>query len=151
MPIYLKLDSVKGGVTMKTHLDEIEVSTVSYGLSRPIAVGGPGGGPEAGRASMTEISVTKTHDGASIPLVRALAKGENLGVARITFVRVSEAPTDYLQVELHDTYVSSVNVSSDGDRPDEHVTLACRQARWTDVSVKDGPTVGFDFASGTMT
>jgi type VI secretion system Hcp family effector len=134
MPIFLKLDTIKGDAGTTDHVGEIEISSLSYGLSRPVPTGSQGGGYELGPASVTEVTMTKKHDRASLPLTRALLTGSGVGTAQIKF---ATAPADgrsidYLVIEMLDASVTSVTTSSDGGPPFEQVAFTARQMRWID-------------------
>ena len=100
MAIFLKLDTIKGDATATGHAGEIAVASVSYGASRPVTLGSTR--PEPGRPSVAEVTVTKTNDGASVPLTRALLANERLGTARISFSTAgagTDKATDYFAIE----------------------------------------------------
>lgn len=147
MPIYVKIESITGDVTAEGHSGEVQASTLSYGLAAPVAPQVGGGALAAAPPSMSEVSITKGHDVASVPLTRALLKRTRFGTVNITFTRQDSARSaDYLRVELIDALVSAINVSSSGDRPEEHITFQCAQARWTDLAVEKGESsVAHDF------
>jgi type VI protein secretion system component Hcp len=89
------------------------------------------------------------HDRASLPLIEHALTGSEVGTARIAFARVSDGkPADYLIIELLETRVSSVAMSSDGDRPVEQVTFLSPQMRWTHQPPgEDATSFGFDLGN----
>jgi type VI secretion system secreted protein Hcp len=129
MPIFLKLDAVKGEATVTGHIDEIELTSLAHGLSRPLSVSPEG--VTAGPPTVAEITVTKWYDRASLPLIQAALTNPEIGTARITFVKAGEKPTDYLVLELLEAQVLSSTMSSDGDRPVEQVTFFSPRMKWT--------------------
>lgn len=131
MPIFLKFDEIEGDATLEGHAGEVEVTGLAYGISRPVSISARG--IETGAPLISEVTVTKAHDRASLPLTTALLRGESLGTVQITFVKTDkDQPADYLVIEMQDTLVSTLQTSSDGGRPMEQVTFSSRHFRWDD-------------------
>lgn len=136
MPIYLKYGSINGGVTAEGYDKWIEVHSFQWGVGRGIS--SPVGNSEdreASAPSISEVTITKELDTASIKLVTEALHG--LGEkATIDFTRTDKNKlTKYLTVELTNTMISGYSVSSGGDRPTESLSL-----NFTKVEVKDVPS-----------
>jgi type VI secretion system secreted protein Hcp len=81
---------------------------------------------------VAEISVTKPTDRASVRLIEAAVMGKMFAKAQITYASSDDARfVAYLVVDLTNARVSSVAISSGGDRPMEQLSLAGEQIRWT--------------------
>jgi type VI secretion system secreted protein Hcp len=131
MPIFLKFDEIEGDAKATGHAGEIEVTALAYGLTRAVSVGA--GKIESSPPAISEVTVTKAHDRASLPLTTALLRGESIGTVQIKFVKTEkEQLVDYLVIEMQDTLVSSLQTSSDGGRPAEQVTFSSQHFRWDD-------------------
>jgi type VI secretion system secreted protein Hcp len=142
MPIYLSLDKVQGDVIAEGYQGQIELTSFSHGLSLPQSTTTA----DTGKLSVTEITVTKTTDRASVRLLEAAITGTVFAKAKITFAKHDEARVvAYLEVELTNVRVSSVATSSGGDRPMEQLSLVCEQIRWTFApKTAEAVTFGWD-------
>lgn len=125
MAIFMKYGDLKGEVTATTHKDWIEVHSVQWGVGRGISHGVGGASKrEASAPSVSEMTVTKSFDGASPLLLK-----ESLG-GKATVVKLELTQTDdkgshvaYQKYILTDTLVSGYSISSGGDRPSESLSL----------------------------
>ena len=128
MPIYLSLDQVQGDVTAEGYVGQIELMSFSHSLSHPQSTTAD----DTGKLSVAEITVTKPTDRASVRLIEAAVMGKAFAKVQITFASTDEARlVAYLVVDLTNARVSSVAISSGGDRPMEQLSLGCEQIRWT--------------------
>jgi type VI secretion system secreted protein Hcp len=123
--IYLKIDGINGNVTESDHKDWIELNSFQWGVGRGIS--SPVGNTddrESSEPSISEITVTKSMDQASNPLL-----GLALGVSgakkfEIDFTRTAENKTQiFLHYELENTLISGFSLSSGGDMPSESMSL----------------------------
>jgi len=119
MPIYMKMDGIRGDVTEEEHQNWIELSSVQLGGANPP------GDRQGSLASVSEIVVTKQLDDSSVKLMVACTSGRPLTGGQIDFVRsVDGRFRVYLSYRLDNTLVTSFNTSSDGDsRPSESLSL----------------------------
>jgi len=124
MDIFLKLDDVKGESTDKSHKDEIDIMSFSWGMAQS-GTTHMGGGGGAGKVSVQDISITKFHDKASPLLSIACCTGKHYKQGLITFRKAGEKPLEYLKLKLEEVMITSVSHGGSGgdDRPTETVTL----------------------------
>ena len=124
MAVYLKLDGIEGESQDSRHAKEIDVSAWSLGVTNAGA-GHAGGGGGAGRATFTELSVTKVLDKASPALLLAVATGRHIRTAKLTVTSGGPRPLEYLTVDLEDVLVASCLLAdpADSDRPVENVSF----------------------------
>ena len=124
MAVFLKLDGIEGESQDSRHAKEIDVSAWSLGVTNP-GSGHVGGGAGAGRATFTDLAVTKVLDKASPALLLAVASGRHIRTARLTVTSGGPRPLEYLTVDLEDVLVTSCLLadSADPDRPVENVTF----------------------------
>ncbi len=142
MPIYLSLDQIQGDVTAEGYVGQIELMSFSHGLSLPQSTTTTG----AAKLSVTEITVTKATDRASVRLIEAAVMGKVFAKARIAFASTDQDRiVAYLEVDLTNARVTSVATSSGGDRPVEQLSLVCEQIRWTfEPGAREAVTFGWD-------
>lgn len=124
MPIYMKYGAVKGDATEEGHKDWIEIGSFQWGVGRAIST--PTGGAknrESSAPSISEITVTKGHDIATVPLVQELYQGHGKD-CDIDFVATDKGKLRiYMSIKLTNTMVSGYSFNSGGDRPSESVSL----------------------------
>jgi type VI secretion system secreted protein Hcp len=125
MAIYLKLGDIKGDVTAEGHKDWIEVHSCQFGIGRGIATPtGNSADRESSAPSVSEITVTKNQDIASIKLFEAACGGSDAVEATINFTKTEKNKTDtYMTYILSNVLISGYSVSSGGDRPTESLSL----------------------------
>lgn len=124
MPIYMNYDGIQGDVTESGHTKWIEVSSFQWGVGRGIS--SPVGGSEdreSSAPSVSEVTVTKDNDVASVKLLNEALQGEGKTV-KFDFCRTEKSKLQvYLQLTLTNAMVSGFSTSSGGDRPTESVSL----------------------------
>ena len=132
MPIYMKYDGIEGDTTEEGHAKWIEVNSFQWGVGRGIA--SPVGGSldrESSAPSVSEITITKAQDTATIKLIDASFQGEGKTV-NIDFCKTDKGKLEvYLTYTLTNTMISGYSISSGGDRPSESLSL-----NFTKVEVK---------------
>jgi type VI secretion system secreted protein Hcp len=125
MPIYLKFGAVQGSVTEEGHKNWIECNSFNFGVGRGIS--SPTGAQkdrDASAPSFSEITLGKTQDESSLPLLEASWGGSEAVDAEIHFVRTENKKLDvYLKYKLTDVLISGYSISSGGDRPNESLSL----------------------------
>ena len=124
MPCYMKYGTIKGDVQADAYKEWIELHTMQFGVGRGIAQGGGSGlNREAGKASVSEITVTKTCDESSVYLFQEACKG----LATDCQIHLTTVQKDtlqpYLEYKLTDCLISGFSTSSGGDRPIESLSL----------------------------
>lgn len=125
--IYLKIEGIAGESQKQGHADEIELTSFSFGVNQSGSFhkGGQGGG--AGKASISDITVTKEVDKASPLLFQACATGRHIPSAVIYSQKAggNNAPVTYYEIKLTKLLVSSHqnNGSDGGDAIYETVTF----------------------------
>lgn len=129
---YLKLDGIKGESTDKTHKDEIEILSFSWGASSSGSMGSGGGGG-VGRATFTDFTFTKKVDLASPKLALIAARGEHIKTAKLTVRKAGGAAGQvaYQVYDFQEVYVTGIHVSGteSGDFF-ESLTLSPAKFKW---------------------
>ena len=152
MAVFLKLDGIEGESQDNRHAKEMDVSAWSLGVTNPGTGHAGGGGVGAGRATFTDLSVTKVLDKASPALLLAVATGRHIRTATLTVTSGGPRPIEYLTVQLEDVLVTSCLLAdpADPDRPVENVSFQYGKIRvsYTQQSATGGvgtvSTFGWD-------
>jgi type VI secretion system secreted protein Hcp len=128
--VFLKLDGIEGESTDARHAKEIDVTAWSFGVTNP---GGPhsGGGSGTGRATFTDVAVTKVLDKATPALLLAVASGRHIAKGRLTVTSAGPHPIDILVVDLQDVLVTTCVLADTADdgRPVENVAFSFTKIR----------------------
>jgi len=133
--MFLKLADSQGAILIEGesiqagHAKEIVISSFSQGVSVPIStpVGGGGG---AGKASFSDLSLTKLLDKASPLLYSYAAQGRHIPTAVLTLRRSGANPFEFYRITLTDVLISSVQTSGGGDVPSESLSLNFTKIEW---------------------
>jgi type VI secretion system secreted protein Hcp len=122
--IFAKLGDIKGESLDDKHKDEIEVLSLSWGLSNSGSMAHGGGGGE-GKASFQDITFMHNVDKASAVLMQNCALGTHIKEATITHRKSGKGQQEYLIIKLADVIVTSVSNSgsSGGGETTESVSL----------------------------
>jgi type VI secretion system secreted protein Hcp len=124
--IFLKLTDVKGESKGKDHEGEIDVQSMSLGLSNPSSIS-TGGGAGTGKADFAPISIMKSADLASSTLFLNCAQGVHFDEGTITIREAGgQTPLEYIVIKLTQVFIDSINwgESSGGGKPMESVSLS---------------------------
>lgn len=123
---FLKIDGIAGESVDKTHKDEIEIQSYSWGVTQTGSAGGGGGGG-AGKAVAQDFHFTTSVSKASPNLMLACATGKHLREATLTCRKAGGEGVgfEFLKIKLSDILVSGYapDASGDGDVPGESFTL----------------------------
>lgn len=124
MPIYMKYGAIKGDVTADGHKDWIELNSMQWGVGRGISSPtGASADREASAPSVSEITVTKAQDVATIKLLDEAFQGEGTEVT-IDLCKTDKGKLEvYLTYTLTNTMISGYSISTGGDRPSESLSL----------------------------
>jgi type VI secretion system secreted protein Hcp len=147
--MYLLLTGVSG----EANNNLIAIDSFQFGMSVVISTGGGGGG--AGKASFSDVTLTKQLDVSSPLLALDCAKGQNIATGVLTVVDSTSGNTLYT-VTLGTVVISSVSTAGGGDRPTESISLHFQTIQWTyqkldGAGQPDGPPVSHNWNVGTNT
>ena len=129
MAIYMNFNSKKpaGNVTAKGYEDWIEVDSFSFGIGRSITMeAGAMSNREAGRPSLSEVSVTKLLDASSGGLFKESVTGSEGITVLIDIVQTGTSTVQkYASYTLEECMVSSYSIgASAGGAPTETISLS---------------------------
>jgi type VI secretion system secreted protein Hcp len=97
----------------------LDVESYSWGVTSPVDIGS-GGGAGAGKATFSDLVVTRPVDGVSPRLIAAAATGQHFDTA----VLVVPTRKGAMRYTFDLVFVTGVQHTSSGDRPVESLTLA---------------------------
>lgn len=122
--MFLKIEGIKGESQDKSHQNEIDIQSYSWGVSQSgtLAFGGGGG---AGKAQFQDLHFTSRVSKASPLLFLGCATGEHIKDATLSVRKAGGQQQDFLIIKLNDVLVSSYQTggSSGGDIPTEQISL----------------------------
>lgn len=158
--IYLRLgagpDAILGDSTARGYENWISLSSFQMGIG--IGLMPDGSGFLASRPSVSEVTVSRSFDGASLAILANLLRGREVGQATVEFVRSGPlGPVTYLQYELDDVIFSGMSISSGGERPSESDSLnfsGFRKTTWEikpDGTSDESSSIHFDLVAGKVT
>ena len=112
--IFLKIKGVDGESKDTKHKGEIDIHDVSFNVANPTNMAHGGGGGH-GKATMSDIHVSKNVDKASHHLAKATANGEHFPEAVFTFRKQGKEQQEYLIVTMTDVLISSWQFAHGGN------------------------------------
>jgi len=127
MAIYLKHEAIKGNVTAEGYEKCIKVSSVHFGVGRPITMeAGKMANREVGKPTISEVSISKEADNSVAALFKEAVTGSAGKKVELFFVRTgTKKVEEFMNYTLYDCLISGYNVSCDGDEePLENLTLS---------------------------
>ena len=122
--MFLKLTGIAGESKNASHVDEVDISSLTWGLSSPPAAGG--------KPAIQNIVVQKQVDLASPLLLDHSATGAVIPSGTVTFHKAGGATFDFLLFKLTNVTVTSVGLSANSgdDIPTETVSLAFQKVEF---------------------
>lgn len=125
MPILLKCTDWPGESKVEGFNDYFEVNSFQFGVGRHVGAASGTSKREGSMVSVSEVTMTKESDKASIKLFEEALHGPLSRKVEIAFVRTGagNTPVAYITMTLEGCGVSGFSLSSGGDRPNESLTL----------------------------
>ncbi|MBP3961777.1 Hcp family type VI secretion system effector [Paenibacillus lignilyticus] len=126
--ILLQLDGISGESTMKGYEKWIAIAGASFSITSQGAVAA-GSGSGASKVSLSSLTISKSTDAASIPLMLTAMKGVHIPKGKLVYTRQGGEgnPLPYLMIELEDIFISNYNF----DDTEETVELVYGKVKWT--------------------
>ncbi len=139
MPIYMKIDGIDGSVTDERYRGWHDLFSFSWGVSNATS-GGGGGGGGAGRATFSDMSLTKPSGQGSPGFMVRCAGGRHFPTVKIVMLRtIEDREIEYQTYELEDCFITGYDVSGDGDSvPTESLSLNFTKIKFTQRFLGDG-------------
>jgi type VI secretion system secreted protein Hcp len=155
--MFLKLDDIKGESSKDKHVGEIDILSWSWGVSQTGSSGGSGGSG-AGKATVSDLTVTKHVDRSSPLLFQMSCTGTPIAKGLLTCRKAGGKALEYVKITMEQAIITSVTLGGDvgGDFITETVSLNFAKMNYEYVPQKadgsgDASVVkGFDIAKGTL-
>lgn len=143
---FLKIDGIDGEAADEAHRDEIEVLGWSWGLQNSGTTHTATGGG-AGKASVSDLKITKKTDRSSPRLALRTASGMHVPSAQLTAYRPDRngEPVAYLVFQMEDVIITSYSMEGSVSE-DARETVSLNFARFEYTYT---PPSGSDGSSGT--
>jgi type VI secretion system secreted protein Hcp len=125
---FLKLDGIDGESVDTNHKNEIQILSFSWGGSQTTSVAGTGGSG-AGKVSLAELSIMKTYDKASPKLFKSLCSGTHIKTGTLTASKAGGAGKPFIQIDLQELFVTSLQISGSSEVPMESVSLSYNEIK----------------------
>ncbi len=110
---FLKIDGIQGESPDKTHKNEIQLESFSWG-ARQAGTSGYGGGGGAGKVQLQDFHFLMKINKASPKLMLCCAQGEHVKSAILTCRKAGKDQQEYLKVTFSDILVTSYQTSGSG-------------------------------------
>jgi type VI secretion system secreted protein Hcp len=153
MAVFMKFGAKTGDVDTTQYKGWIMCHSFQFGSGRGIGSASASGGNRQGsHASVSEVTVTKSLDPATLHLWRDSLDGKLNTTVDFSFTLADQDNSEYLHVTLWDTGISGFSMSSGGDRPSESLSLNFSKIEFKDTSKKadgsagDNLTVNYDLS-----
>ena len=148
--IYMKITdattTIEGDVTVKGHEKEIELNSFQFGASQTVSTSGGGG---AGKATISDITSSKSMDKSSPKLLQEVLSGDHLDKVEIFFTKSdSKGVQTYAHYTLNGILISGYSVSSGGDLPSESISLNFAKILFDFVPQNPDGTLGAPIHAG---
>ncbi len=127
MAIYLDYEGIKGNVTAEGFEQCVKISSVVFGVSRPITMeAGKMANREVGKPNISEVALTKEADNSVAALFKESVSGSSGKTATLKFVRTgTDKVEEFMEYTLENCLVSSYSISAEGDaEPIESISLS---------------------------
>jgi len=110
---FLKIDGIPGESQDKTHKNEIEIESFSWGATQT-GTASHGGGMGAGKVQMQDFHFVMRVNKASPLLMRACTSGDHVKSAILVCRKAGKDQQEYLKVTFSDLLVSSYQTGGTG-------------------------------------
>jgi type VI secretion system secreted protein Hcp len=110
---FLKIDGIQGESMDKTHKNEIEIESFSWGANQT-GTASRGGGMGAGKVQMQDFHFVMKINKASPKLMLSCASGEHIKSAILTCRKAGKEQQEYLKVTFTDLLVSNYQTNGTG-------------------------------------
>lgn len=136
MPVYLKLDPLKGGVTSKDYKDWIEIESYSWGFSVAVQTtsGAANNRVSSGKVTPGDIHLVKRQDDTTTQFMLQSLKGKTIpeGKLAVTIQASEGGEQKYIEYIMKDVICTSFNTSGSGSggEPMESLSLNFSQVEF---------------------
>lgn len=124
---YLHIEGVDGEATAKDHEKHIAIFSFAWGGSNPTTVGAHTTGSGGGKATVSELTISKRTDKASAAIFQKMCSGVHFPKATLVLRKSGGERVDFLKYEMEQVFITSMQWSgSEGgdDSPHETVSMS---------------------------
>jgi type VI secretion system secreted protein Hcp len=125
---FLKLDGITGESQDDKHKNEIQIMSWSWGASQVSSVGGTGGSG-AGKADLSDFTIMKSLDKASVPFFKSICAGTHIKTGTLTAIKSGGNGQPYLKVDFEELFVTSQQLSASSEVPMESISFSYNQIK----------------------
>jgi len=108
---YLKLDGIEGESKVTGYEKQIQLLSFSWGGSQITSVAGTGGSG-AGKVDLSDLSIMKHYDKASIKVFESLVKGSHIKTG-VMCAQKAGGKGAYLKISLEELFVTSSEIPTE--------------------------------------
>ena len=132
MSIFLQFGSILGDVEDVGHTNWIDITAVSWNLSRPVSnPAGSSAGRVLSAPQLSELTITKDEDVATIPLIQAALEGSPVA-AQIDFCATGTGQQEvYYSIAMTNAIITGFSQAGSDGRPVERITFNFTQISFT--------------------
>ena len=127
---FMQIESIKGESTDEKHTDWIELLSMQFAIGRDATLSTK----TSQRVKLTDVTVTKYTDLASVLLNLSIITNQKHDTVTIEFCRPGGDKFVYLKIVLKDAFITKVDTSAQSKGQDslplETVTLSFREVSW---------------------
>ena len=138
---FLKIDGIQGESQDKTHKNEIEIESFSWGESNS-GTASKGGGMGAGRVAMQDFHFVMGINKASPKLMLACARGEHIKNAVLVCRKAGKEQQEYLKVTFSDLLISSFQTGGTSIMPMDQIAFNYSKIEYEYKEQKADGTLG---------
>lgn len=149
--MFLRLDCarqgpIKGEAQDENHQDEIDIIGWSWGMRSQAAVSS---GAATGKATMSELSLSKRVDSASTGLMSATRNNETIKKGVLTIRKAGGDALEYMKITIQNGRITAYDVHSGGAESESELTERLNLS-FQKISVEYTPQGADGSARGTM-
>ncbi len=138
---FLKIDGIEGEAQDKTHKNEIQLESFSWGETNAGSMGAGGGGG-SGKVAMQDFHFVMKTNKASPKLMLACATGEHIKNGVLTCRKAGKEQQEYLKYTFTDLLISSFQIGGGEITPTEQVSFNYSQVQMDYKEQKADGTLG---------
>ena len=138
---FLKIDGIQGESQDKTHKNEIQIESFSWGQTNA-GTASTGGGMGAGRVAMQDFHFVMTVNKASPKLILACATGEHIKNAILVCRKAGKEQQEYLKITFSDLLISSYQTGGSGVVPTDQISFNYSKIEYEYKEQKADGTLG---------
>jgi type VI secretion system secreted protein Hcp len=138
---FLKIDGIQGESQDKTHKNEIQLESFSWGETNA-GTAATGGGMGAGRVAMQDFHFVMGVNKASPKLILACATGEHIKNAILVCRKAGKEQQEYLKITFSDLLISSYQTGGSGVVPTDQISFNYSKIEYEYKEQKADGTLG---------